>query len=111
MIIEEWEPMFAATTPSFETLDKVLREMFCTAKADVIKIIQSVRDDNNKKGYEGPFCSLQLDLTTKSNVEYIAASIQLIRFVVVCCSGCFVLNIWFGVPEDEKRIITLCIKS
>ena len=44
LIIAEWDPMFAATTPTFETLDRVLREMFGTAKTEVIGILQSARD-------------------------------------------------------------------
>lgn len=83
LIIAEWDPGFAATTPTFDTLDKVLREMYCTAKTELVEILQSARKDNKKKGYDGPFCSLQLDLTSKANVEYIAASVQLVRYVRV----------------------------
>lgn len=90
--------MFAASTPSFETLDKVLREMYGIAKKELIGILQSAHAENKSKGYKGPFCSLQLDLTSKSNLEYIAASVKLIRFVVLSLlsdifdAGCFILN-------------------
>ena len=83
LIIAEWDPLLAAATPSFETLDGVLRKMYRTARAEIVDVLNSVRGDNKKKGYDGPFCGLQWDLTSRANVEYVALSVHLIRFVFV----------------------------
>lgn len=93
LIIAEWDPVLAATPPSFQTLDRVFLDMYDAAKAEMIKIIDGVRRDNKNYGYDGPFCSLQIDRTSEENVEYMALSIQLIRFVVV--SAIFVLLFYF----------------
>lgn len=89
LIVAECDPALAAATPSCETLDRVLREMHGAAKAKLVEILEGSRIDNKNKGYDGPFCSLQLDLTSRADVEYVALSARLIRFVFVRFHVCF----------------------
>ncbi|CAN0547022.1 unnamed protein product, partial [Laminaria digitata] len=80
LIIAEWDPAFAAATPHPDTLKKILVSMYHAAKEVVVGIIKTAHSENKERGYDGPFCSLQMDLTTVANVEYATASINLVRW-------------------------------
>lgn len=90
LIVAECDP-----APAAATRDRVLREMYGAARAKMVEILGGVRGDNKIKGYDGPFCSLQLDLTFRAGVEYTALSAHLIRFVFVCMHVLF--GYWGGV--------------
>lgn len=57
--------------------------MFGIAKVELRKIFKGVREENKNHGYIGPLCCLQLDLTAKSIVGYVVASVQIVRFFCV----------------------------
>lgn len=81
LILAEFSPEAAASTPAFSTLNAVLNDMYRDLKTDVKGVLQTSSDFLKKHGYDGPYSSLQLDLTTVASVEYITASVGLIRCV------------------------------
>lgn len=78
LILSEFVPDYAASITSHATLDKIFTSLYDEAKASLIAKLKSVRDELQKAGYPGPFCSLQLDMTSIGNDEFCTASVSVI---------------------------------
>ena len=78
MLMAPMVPEYAATTPAASTLEKILEDMYIEVKARVIEVLRSHDVELTKSEYSGPFCSLQLDLTTNANQEYCTALVCLL---------------------------------
>ena len=78
LILSEFVPEYAASNTSHSALDKILTTLYDEGKAALVAKLKSVRDEFQQAGYSGPFCSLQLDLTSISNDEFCTASVSTI---------------------------------
>ena len=77
-LIAHFSPVAAGSTPHPSTLNAVLDNMYEETKAKVIEALTSRYEAFRRVGYTGGFCSLQLDMTTVSNREFITFSTTLI---------------------------------
>lgn len=73
LTIAELDEGLAAKGPSFATRDRFFRDILGTARAEI-----------NNDGHTDPFFSLQLDLTTNANVDYITETLGSAHQVCVC---------------------------
>lgn len=78
LLLSEFVPDYVASTMSQPTRDKILTSLYNDAKASLVAELKTVRDDLKSQGYKGPFCSLQLDMTSIGNDEFCTASVSLI---------------------------------
>lgn len=76
--MSEFAPEYAASDTSHPTLDKILTSLYDEAKASLVAKLKGARDELKKMGYSGPFCSLQMDMTSISNDEFCTASVSVI---------------------------------
>ena len=76
--MSEFAPEYAASDISHGTLDKILSSLYDDAKAALVTKLKRARDALSKMGYSGPFCCLQLDMTSVSMDEFCTASVSVI---------------------------------
>ena len=79
LILSEFVPDYAASSTSHGVLDKILSSMYDDAKASLVKTLEQVHTDLKERGYNGPFCSLQLDLTSVASNEFCTASVSVVE--------------------------------
>ena len=76
----------------------IFASLYFAAKGEVMCIFKTAHAENKERGYDGPFCSLQMGLTTAvAKVEYATAWANLIRFVGI---SVFIL---FGVASRSLQ--------
>ena len=78
LLLSEFAPEYAASDISHGTLDKILSSLYDDAKAALVTKLKRARDALSKMGYSGPFCCLQLDMTSVSMDEFCTASVSVI---------------------------------
>ncbi|CAM9618442.1 unnamed protein product, partial [Ectocarpus sp. 12 AP-2014] len=78
LMLAEFVPEYAATDTSHQVLNKILLEMYQTAKASLVAQLKGAYEELQKIGYHGPFCCLQLDLTLIGTDEFCTASVSVI---------------------------------
>ena len=78
LLLSEFVPEYAATDISHAALDKILLEMYQTAKTSLVAQLKEAYEELKKIGYHGPFCCLQLDLTSIGTDEFCTASVSVI---------------------------------
>ena len=78
LILSKFVPEYAASDTSHPTLDKVLASLYDEAKSSLVAKLKGVRDELQQIGYSGPFCSLQLEMTSINNDEFCTASVSVI---------------------------------
>ena len=92
------DPSLAAVTSHPDTLKKILVNLYLAAMEEVMCIFKTAHSENKERGYDGPFCSLQMGLTTAvAKVEYATVWANLIRFVGI---SVFIL---FGVASRSLQ--------
>lgn len=74
LLLAEFSPGYAVTTPLKVTLDKILADLYSEVQVEVTGVLKSLHEGFRKIGHPGGFCSLQLDLTTVANQEFCTAS-------------------------------------
>lgn len=79
MLLAEFSAEYVATSPSHDTLDGILIQLFVDSKASIIGDLANLYRGYGQHGYRKGNCSLQLDLTTISNKEYCTASVSVIK--------------------------------
>ena len=47
----------------------IFASLYFAAKGEVMCIFKTAHAENKERGYDGPFCSLEMDLTTVAKVE------------------------------------------
>lgn len=78
LLLSEFVPEYAATDISHAAMDKILLEMYQTAKTSLVAQLKEAYEELKKIGYHGPFCCLQLDLTSIGTDEFCTASVSVI---------------------------------
>ncbi|CAM9918902.1 unnamed protein product, partial [Ectocarpus sp. 6 AP-2014] len=78
LLLSEFVPEYAATDISHAALDKILLEMYQTAKTSLVAQLKEAYEELKKIGYHGPFCCPQLDLTSIGTDEFCTASVSVI---------------------------------
>ena len=74
-------PLYAAQKMHHETLVNMMTAEYFKVK-DIVKA--ALRDQWTSLGSAGPFCSIQMDMTTTNNVSFCAMSVS---FIAQCNSG------------------------
>lgn len=81
MLVGYLAPAAVSSTPSPETLDAELDNIYMETRSSVIQELAARHKAFVEVGYAGAFCSLQLDLTTVANQEFATVSTTIIHHV------------------------------
>lgn len=78
LFVGNFSPEFSASPMHWTTFNNILIDLCDEVKNDIVGSLKLHRENCLEHGYEGAFCSLQVDLTTAGRLEYCTASCSII---------------------------------
>lgn len=78
LFLGKLSPEYATCPMNSTTFNNTLTDICGEVKNDVIEQLRKQRQSCMDHGYEGPFCGVQVDLTSAGRVKYCTASVSII---------------------------------